>query len=112
MSAAVQHILNILRIPSASGRSKDAHFADIVPLGLLEICKEVIKAAVVIVGPVVLDACAPQIAQVFQSISLLRQVERQVGARNFVLICSCIVPCQATLAAGPDTFHAHKALCK
>ena len=112
MSAAVQHILNILRIPSAPGRSEDAHLADIVPLGLLEICEEIIKAAIVFVCPVVLDACAPQIAQIFQSISLLMQVERQVGARDFVLICTCIGPYQAILAAGADTFYAHKSLCK
>ena len=67
----------------------NAHLADVVPLGLLEVCQEVVKAAVVIVGPVVLDACAPQKAQILQSISLLWQVERQVGAGYLVLICPC-----------------------
>ncbi len=66
-----------------------AYLADVVPLGLLEVCQEVVKAAVVIVGPVVLDACAPQKAQVLQSISLLWQVEGQVGAGYLVLICPC-----------------------
>jgi len=109
MSAAIPHILNMLRIPSASGRSDDTHLADIVALGLLEICKEVIKAAVVIVGPVVLDACAPQIAQALQSISLLRQVKCQVGARDFVLICSCIRPNQAVMAGGKENPPEHSA---
>lgn len=65
----------------------EVHLADVVPLGLLEVGQEVVKAAVVIIGPVVLDACAPQEAQVLQSISLLWQVEGQVGARYLVLIC-------------------------
>ena len=64
------------------------HLADVVPLGLLEIHQKVIKSAVVVVGPMILDTCASQESHISQNLSLLRQVKCQVRSRHLVLICT------------------------